>query len=198
VLRTVTCLLFAAWAGAAIAQDADKVQAIIKNTFKSAPPAWQARTQQDETQRICSSTRNAPSPAEFESIRTREAATIVYPPDGNVIGDWKNGEKIAQTGTGHQFSDTASTPIGGNCYACHQMDKKELSYGTLGPSLAEYGKNRKFAADAARQAYAKIYDSHTTVPCSNMPRFGTNKFLTMEQIKDLTAYVMAPDSPVNK
>jgi sulfur-oxidizing protein SoxX len=31
-----------------------------------------------------------------------------------------------------------------------------------------------------------------------MPRFGSNKVLTIEQIKDLVALVMSPDSPVNK
>ena len=55
------------------------------------------------------------------------------------------------------------------------MDKKEVSFGTLGPSLAEYGKIRKFALAEAKQAYAKIYNSHAVEPCSNMPRFGSNK-----------------------
>jgi len=31
-----------------------------------------------------------------------------------------------------------------------------------------------------------------------MPRFGTNKVLSMDQIKDLVALLMAKDSPVNK
>ena len=31
-----------------------------------------------------------------------------------------------------------------------------------------------------------------------MPRFGANKILTIEQIKDLVALLMSPDSPVNK
>ena len=173
----------------AVAQSPAKVdrallEATIKSTFKSAPPEWQARAQQDETQRICSETRNSPSTADFEKIKAREIATIVYPPDGNVMGDWKKGESVAQVGTGHQFSDKPGGRIGGNCYACHQLAKKEVSYGTLGPSLAEYGKIRKFSAEENKQAYAKIYNSHSVMPCSNMPRFGANKFLTIEQIKD--------------
>jgi len=86
----------------------------------------------------------------------------------------------------------------GNCYACHQMEKKELSYGTLGPSLQEYGKIRKFAPEDAKAAYAKIYDAQATQPCSNMPRFGHNKFLSEKDMKDLTAYLFDPESPVNK
>jgi hypothetical protein len=31
-----------------------------------------------------------------------------------------------------------------------------------------------------------------------MPRLGAAKFLTIEQIKDLVAFVMSPESPVNK
>lgn len=180
------------------AVDRAKLESIMKGTFKSAPAEWQARAVQDETQRVCSETRNSPPTAEFEKIRARETGTIVYPPDGNVIGDWKKGAAIAQNGRGHQFSDGPNTVAGGNCYACHQISKAEVSFGTLGPSLAEYGKIRKFSPEDAKQAYAKIYDSHIVMPCSNMPRFGTNKFLTIEQIKDVTAYLMSPDSPVNK
>ena len=43
-----------------------------------------------------------------------------------------------------------------------------------------------------------IYNAHASYPCSNMPRFGTNKVLSIDQIKDLVALVMSPDSPVNK
>jgi sulfur-oxidizing protein SoxX len=31
-----------------------------------------------------------------------------------------------------------------------------------------------------------------------MPRFGTNKVLTIEQIVDIVALLMSPDSPANK
>ena len=74
----------------------------------------------------------------------REKANVVFPADGNVIGDWKGGMKVAQRGTGGQFSDAPGTYQGGNCFACHQMTKEEVSYGTLGPSLLNYGKDRKF------------------------------------------------------
>ena len=36
------------------------------------------------------------------------------------------------------------------------------------------------------------------LPCSNMPRFGANKILTVDQIKDAVALLMSQDSPVNK
>ena len=121
-------------AGPATAQDKPKpnVETYFKTMFKKLPEGWESRIVQDETQRICSETHNSPSQAEFEKIKAREVATIEYPADGNVMGDWKKGEKIAQNGRGGQFSDEPGTERGGNCYACHQMATAEVSYGTLG------------------------------------------------------------------
>jgi sulfur-oxidizing protein SoxX len=73
-----------------------------------------------------------------------------------------------------------------------------VSYGTIGPTLLAYGKLRNFAEADAKAAYEKTYNSHASLPCSLMPRFGTNKVLTIEQIKDAVALLMSPDSPVNK
>ena len=174
------------------------VEQVVKNTWKAPAEGWQARVDQDETQRVCTETRNNPKGAEFDKIVARETAAIAYPADGNMLGDWKAGERVAQIGTGGQFSDKADGPRGGNCYACHQMAPKEVSYGTLGPSLAEYGKIRKYAAADAKAAYAKIFNAQSVQPCSNMPRFGHNKFLTEQQMKDVTAYLFDPASPVNK
>ena len=184
----------------ALAQDKPKpnVETYFKSMFKKLPEGWESRIVQDETQRICSETRNNPPAAEAEKIRARELATIKYPEDGNVLGDWKKGEKVAQNGRGGQFSDDATTDRGGNCYACHQLDPKEVSYGTMGPSLTGYGKQRKFDAKEAKAAYAKVYNAEAAAPCTNMPRFGHQGFLSMDQIKDVTAYLMSPESPVNK
>ena len=176
----------------------DTVNAYVRNTWKAPPDGWQARVDQDETQRICSQTRNTPDVAAANAILAREKAAIVFPGDGKVLGDWKAGEQVAQVGTGGQFTDKADTPRGGNCYACHQMAPKEVSFGTLGPSLAEYGKIRKFKPEEAKAAYAKIYNAQSALPCSNMPRFGHNKVLTEQQMKDVNAYLFDPESPVNK
>lgn len=192
-------------ASAALAQqkktavDSAVLDRVMKDSFKKAAPDWQARLLQDETQKVCSETRNAPDKAAADAIVAREKASIVYPADGKLMGEWKNGEKLAQSGYGWRFTDyPPRTENGGNCYACHQLDKKELSYGTLGPSLAEYGKIRKFAEADVKAVYERIYNPHAAIPCANMPRMGASKFLTVDQIKDLVAYVMSPESPVNK
>jgi sulfur-oxidizing protein SoxX len=177
----------------------EKADATIKAAFVNPPEPFKPRLEQDETMRQCSDVRNEPSAAEGEAISKREAATIKYPADGNLMGDWRRGEALAQSGYGLRFTDyPPARPNGGNCYACHQISKAELSYGTLGPSLAEYGKLKDFSAEAIKAVYDKIYNSHAANPCSLMPRFGTNGVLTIEQIKDAVALLMSKDSPVNQ
>ena len=194
-------LLLALSPAPALAQqrpDPARVDAAVKAAFPVLPPGWEARLLPDETIRQCSIHRNAPPKAIAEEIQQRERASIVHPSD-QYIGDWRKGEVNAQSGYGQRFTDLpARRPNGGNCYACHQMTKQEVSYGTLGPPLLNYGKLRSFADADTKAAYEKIYNSHAGLPCSNMPRFGANKILTIEQIKDLVALLMSPDSPVNK
>ncbi|MDX2259182.1 MAG: sulfur oxidation c-type cytochrome SoxX [Hyphomicrobiaceae bacterium] len=190
--------LFAGFADRSYAVDQGQVQATINATFKGAPEDWRKRIEPDETQLVCSKKASDVTEAELKKVQAIEAANVVLPADGQFLGDWKNGEALAQRGTGGQFSDKPDTPKGGNCYACHQLAAKEVSYGTLGPSLLAYGKARKFTPEATKAAYIKIYNAQAVQPCSNMPRFGHNKFLTEAEMKDLTAYLMDPASPVNK
>lgn len=174
------------------------VEAYLKSTFGKAPPEWQARIEPDETLKTCNQYRNDVPSAEADKIVSHELGKVVLPAYGKLLGDWKEGAKIANNGRGGQFSDNENTVAGGNCYACHQMELKELSYGTLGPSLTSYGKERKYAPEDIKLAFTKIYNSQAVVACSNMPRFGANKFLTEKQIKDLVAFLFDPESPVNK
>jgi sulfur-oxidizing protein SoxX len=201
---SATIVIIAVGATPAVAQqkpavDPARADAAIKSAFPTAPADWQSRLVPDETMRQCSAHRNAPPKAIADAIRQREKATIEYPPDSKLVGDWKKGEAIAQSGYGLRFTDyPARRANGGNCYACHQMTKQEVSYGTLGPPLLQYGKVRNFGEAETKAVYEKIYNSHAAFPCSNMPRFGASKILTVEQIMDLVALVMSPDSPVNK
>jgi sulfur-oxidizing protein SoxX len=173
--------------------------AVLRASFATAAPDWLTRLEQDETQQACSRYRNAPPKAVATAILARERARITYPADGKLMGDWKKGEALAQSGYGGRYTDVpASAPNGGNCYACHELDARELSYGTLGPSLAGYGRIRAFAPAAVQDVYERIYNPQAAVACANMPRLGANAFLTIDQIRDLVAYVMSPESPVNR
>ena len=180
------------------AVDPAKADAMVKAAFPTANEVFAPRLTPDETMRQCSASRNNPPKAVAAAIQAREKAAIEYPADGNLMGDWKKGEALAQNGYGLRFTDYPPRRVnGGNCYACHQLTKKEVSYGTLGPSLSEYGKLRDYKDEAVKAAYEKIYNSHAALPCSNMPRFGANKILTVDQIKDAVALLMSRDSPVN-
>jgi sulfur-oxidizing protein SoxX len=198
------CVLIGLSAAPAFAQqkpavDPARADAVIKSAFPTAPPDWQSRLVPDETMRQCSAHHNRPPRAVAEAIQQREKAAIAYPPDGKLMGEWQKGERLAQSGYGLRFTDyPARGPNGGNCYACHQMTVQEVSYGTLGPSLLNYGKLRNFGEAETKAAYEKIYNSQAALACSNMPRFGSNNVLTIDQIKDLVALLMSPDSPVNK
>ena len=181
------------------AVDIAKIDAEMVKAFPTAPADWKQRIEQDESMKECSIHENSPPKAVAEAIGKREKAKIEYPADGKLVGDWTSGEKLAQSGYGLRFTDyPARQPNGGNCYACHQLTKAEVSYGTIGPTLLNYGKIRNFSEADTKAAYEKIYNAQASYPCSNMPRFGTNKVLTIDQIKDLVALVMSPDSPVNK
>lgn len=198
-LIPLAALLLAAGSASAQERPAQAViDAYLKSTFGKASAEWQARIKPDDSLAVCNTTRNNPSSAESEAMLKRESARVVYPADGKFLGDWKKGYRVANNGRGGQFSDPAGTVAGGNCFACHQLDPKEVSYGTLGPSLAAYGKDRKYDPETIKDAYTKIYNSMAVVPCSNMPRFGVNKVLDEQQIKDVMAYLFDPESPVNK
>jgi len=201
-MRPVVAILALSFIAApALAQqhiDPARADAAIRAAFPTAPADWASRLTGDETMQQCSASRNNPTNDIASAIQKREQATIVYPLDSNFMGDWKKGEVLAQSGYGLRFTDyPARQANGGNCYACHQLTRKEVSYGTLGPSLSEYGKLRDYKPEAVKAAYEKIYNSHATLSCSTMPRFGTNKILTIEQIKDAVALLMSPGSPVN-
>jgi L-cysteine S-thiosulfotransferase len=203
ILHLVAILVILLYAGPAGAQspvvDAARMQGAVNQSWAQIPPDWQARLGQDETMIACSQYRNSPPRAVADVILARAKASIKYPADGKLMGDWKKGQKLAQSGYGGRFTDyPPRTENGGNCYACHQLSSKELSFGTLGPSLLEYGKIRKFSDADVKAVYDRIYNPQAAVACASMPRLGANGHLSIEQIKDLVAYVMSPDSPVNK
>jgi len=172
---------------------------VMKHSFKDRGQAKVDRLNQDEVQKVCTEYAQKPIPQDVaRKLEAGEQAHIKLPADGNYMGDWKEGEKVAQYGRGKQFSDKPGSRTGGNCYACHQLTKQELSYGTIGPSLYNFGKIRGFTAANQKYAYSKVYNSQAFSACSSMPRFGHFGVLSEKQIKDVTALLMDPHSPVNQ
>jgi len=176
-----------------------KAVEMLKTSFKERGIAKLDRLDQDETQLLCSQyTTVAPPKDVVEKIEKANMALVKPPSDGKYLGDWKRGEQIAQRGTGFQYSDTKDTPVGANCYACHQLSKAEISYGTIGPSLNNFAKVRGYGPDIQKYAWGKVYNAHAYSACSFMPRFGSQGILSEQQIKDIVALLMDPESPVNK
>lgn len=184
-------------AGAAPVDLDARTAAVLASSFTGATPEWRQRLQQDEVQAQCSAAQGRPSAEVARALVLSQQATIKYPADG-LIGDWKAGEKIAQSGVGLQYSDKPGTVSGGNCYACHQISRTEIAHGTIGPSLLGYGKARGNSEAVQKYTYGKIYNAQATMPCSLMPRFGHKGILDTQQIKDLTALLLDPASPVNQ
>lgn len=172
----------------------------VASSFQNMQPGWDKRLVQDDTQKACSVAREKPSKAEAERIeKMNQAMKVVYPASGKLVGDWKKGEAIAQNGYGLRVGDNdPKRQTGGNCYACHQIQMKELSYGTLGPSLHHFGKLRGNTPAIQKYAYDKIYNAQAFSACSNMPRLGHNGVLSPDQIADLVGLLVDPDSPVNQ
>jgi sulfur-oxidizing protein SoxX len=176
----------------------DEARAVIRTGFRDRGIAKVDRLNQSDLQAECSKYHNQP-PADVRArLEKAAAATIKYPSDGKWLGDFKQGERIAQTGVGMQWTDAPGTVNGGNCYACHQVAKEEISYGNIGPSLYQYGKKRGTGDETLRYTWGKIWNTHAYKACSQMPRFGDAGILTEEQIKHVMALLLDPESPVNR
>ena len=189
--------------------DADKATAeVIKASFQSKGIAKLDRIAPESSNDLCSQANVAGKPLDEKTAKAIEAANmsaIKWPSDGKYLGDWKKGEKVAQGGRGLTWRDKITAVNGGNCYNCHQIDPSFNSSGTLGPSLAGYGKlrgvtdpNSPAAQAVVKYTWGKIWNSRAYNACSNMPRAGTNGVLTQDQVRDLVALLLDPNSPVNK
>jgi len=180
-------------------ETAKKALEVMKASFNERGQAKLDRLDQDDAQKSCSQPPSVEIKKEVaERIEKANFASIRYPTDGKFIGDWKQGERIAQSGVGKQYSDDPKVAAGGNCYACHQLTKEEISFGTMGPSLYNYGKLRGNSEAIQRYTWGKIWNAEAFTACSNMPRFGHNGILTEQQIRHVTALLLDPNSPVNK
>ena len=194
MMRKLIALALVASAGATVADDAyeaQKASVVDKNFVKV------DRIERDEIQEFCSKPRaEQGDAAQMTAIREAALASVQYPADGVYLGDWESGYAIANNGKGLQYSDNPDEPNGGNCYACHKLDPREVAYGTIGPALTGYG-NRGQSEPMLKYTWTKLWNTHAYNVCSHMPRFGDQGILTEQQLKDVMAYLLDPKSPVN-
>ncbi len=206
---TLSVFFLAGCAAVPSSADLDKLTAdIVKASFRDQALVKTDRLVQDDTNRECSAADVAGKPIEEALGKALEAAnmkTIKWPSDGKFIGDWREGEKIAQSGRGLTWTDEPGQANGGNCYNCHQIDQKEISYGTIGPSLYNYGKIRGVTDPASADSkgvveytWGKIWNSKAYNACSNMPRAGHSGILSEAQVRHVVGLLLDPKSPVNE
>jgi sulfur-oxidizing protein SoxX len=175
-------------------------------SFRSEGIAKAERIRQDAAQAACSADK-PPTAAVAERIMAEAKASVKWPSGGQYIGDWREGERIAQNGRGFTWTDESGAPGagGGSCYNCHQIGRAEISFGTIGPSLWNYGKNRGVrdvtaptAQPVLEYTWMKIWNSKSFAACSDMPRFGHAGLMTEAQIRHVMALLLDPKSPVNE
>jgi sulfur-oxidizing protein SoxX len=202
-------LVLAGCAAIEPAPDYDALTAqMMKASFRDQGIAKVDRLQQDASNEACSEAEGKPLPAaQAQAIEAANLKTVKPPSDGTYLGDWKEGEKLAQNGRGMTWTDKSAAPSanGANCYNCHQISKSEISYGTIGPSLYQYGKVRGVSDPSSPAAkpiveytWGKLYNAKAYNACSGMPRFGHAGLLDEKQLKHLMALLLDPKSPVNQ
>jgi L-cysteine S-thiosulfotransferase len=208
VLSALAAGLVVGCASAPTPQELDaQAAAIMKASFRDQGIAKVDRLNQDASNAECSKAEGKPLPeARAKAIEAANLATVKMP-QGSLIGDWRAGERLAQDGRGMTWTDASAAPgsSGGNCYNCHQIGKAEISFGTIGPSLYNYGKLRGVTDPASPASKAivdytwgKLYNAKAYTACSGMPRFGHFGLLDETQLKNLMALLLDPQSPVNQ
>jgi sulfur-oxidizing protein SoxX len=179
---------------------------VLKDSFRAEGIAKLDRLTQDASNKVCSEAAGKPLDENIaKSIEAENLQTVRFPPDGKFIGNWTEGEKIAQDGRGLTWSDKPGAPNGGSCYNCHQISKAELSFGSIGPSLYNYGKLRGVSDPASAASkpiveytWGKLWNAKAYNACSGMPRFGHAGILNEQQIREVMALLLDPKSPVNQ
>lgn len=204
---TALAVLLAGCAAAPTQQQVDEAtQRVMKSSFREQGIAKLSWLDQDASNKACSESEGKDLPAaQAKAIEAANLKTVKMPSDGKFIGDWAEGEKIAQNGRGMTWTDAPGSANGGSCYNCHQIGKAELSFGSIGPSLYNYGKIRGVADPSSpaskaivEYTWGKIWNAKAYNACSNMPRAGHTGILTEAQVRHVVALLLDPKSPVNQ
>jgi len=198
--------IVALMAGCATYPDAastrESAEKMIRSDFTAPAPELLKRLEQDRSQQICSKIGGAAltQPEAAEVVR-RARESMRYPASGKLVGDWKAGEKLAHDGAGDRIQLgrlEKRKENGGLCQNCHALAPGEINVGNVGPSLTGYGTQRGNSDAVAKLTYERIYNGWAYAPCSNMPRLGATGHLTPEQITHMVAYLLDPQSPINR
>ncbi len=118
----------------------------------------------------------------YNTLANSVSPAIETPPAVSVPieGDAAKGKELA-------FDRTR----GGSCVACHVMgsDTPELP-GNVGPDLSEIGKNRD-----DKYLFEYVYEPRKLNPGTVMPPWGTHKLFSVDEIKDIVAFLKTLKQP---
>ena len=100
------------------------------------------------------------------------------------VGEWRTRQSLRTAHSRHVVAGAATV----------RVDRQLPSFGIP----TGYGTQRGATEATVKYTYEKIYNAWTYFPCSNMPRLGAKGYLTPEQIAHVVAYLVDPQSPVNR
>ena len=156
----------------------------VKDAIQNGGSSFANDMNQDPDQRLCSLSRDKLPPEQVGPFIERQKATLKYPADGKLLGDWRQGEALF------------TNPRKGNCYACHTGDPKESGAGRMGPGLVAFGQ-RGTSQTVVKYTYEKIFNAWAFQPCSLMYRGGYHGIVTPEETAHIVAFLLDLASPVN-
>ena len=120
---------------------------------------------------------------EYNTLSNLASPAFAPPPklEGPISGDAKNGEKLA-------FDRSR----GGSCVACHILGPTTPTMpGNVGPDLsmiATWGRTDDWL-------FNYVYDARSVNPVSVMPPWGAHKLFTVDEIKDIVAFMKTLKEP---
>lgn len=120
---------------------------------------------------------------EYNTLAKLASPRYAPPPklNGPLVGDPKKGEQLAY-----------DRSRGGSCLACHVMGPTTPSMpGAVGPDLSTYA---QWGRDD-QWIFNYIYDARSVNPQSVMPPWGRHKVFTVEEIKDMVAFMKTLNGP---
>src|SRR6187402_3232255 len=112
----LTAALLASCATAPTAQQVDEAtQQVLKNSFSEQGIAKMDRLMLDASNQACSDAAGKPLHEKLaKSIEEANLKTVKLPSDGKYLGNWAEGENIAQNGRGMTWTDKPGETNGGS------------------------------------------------------------------------------------
>ena len=142
------------------ARDQREGRAGAEGVVQGARPGELDRLDQDETQqRVQRLRRQGAAEGRRGAHREGEPRDDQVAGRRQVLGDWKNGEKIAQEGRGKQYADDPKGPGRRQLLRLPPARRRRRSRTARSARLYQFGKLRGYTDEMRKYAYGKIYNA---------------------------------------